>query len=190
LGSVGAPLPKVNCMIADPDTPYNTEGEICFSGPTIMLGYYKNQEATDDLIKVDENGVRWLHTGDLGRLDERGVLRITGRIKRILMTKGKDGNITKLFPVRIEEVINEYPNVRVSCVIGIPDKKRVNYPRAVVELNDGVTSSDDLAKDIMRFCADHLPDYSLPDEVIFTDALPRTPRGKIDYRQLEESVKK
>ena len=192
--SVGAPLPKVNCMIADPDTgkelPYNTEGEICFSGPTVMLGYYENQEATDDLIKVDENGVRWLHTGDLGRLDERGVLRITGRIKRILMTKGKDGNITKLFPVRIEEVINEYPDVRVSCVIGIPDKKRVNYPRAVVELNDGVTPSDDLAKDIMRFCADHLPDYSLPDEVIFTDALPRTPRGKIDYRQLEESVKK
>ena len=190
--SVGAPLPKVNCMIADPDTskelPYNTEGEICFSGPTVMIGYYENQEATDDLIQTDENGVRWLHTGDLGTLDERGVLRITGRIKRILMTKGKDGNVTKLFPVRIENVVNEHPSVRVSCVIGIPDEERVNYPRAIVELNDGVTPSDTLANDIKRFCAEHLPDYSLPDEVVFSEALPRTARGKIDYRALEKEV--
>ena len=190
--SVGAPLPKVNCMISDPDTgkelPYNTEGEICFSGPTVMIGYCENQEATDDLIQTDENGVCWLHTGDLGRLDERGVLRITGRIKRILMTKGKDGNVTKLFPVRIENVVNEHPSVRVSCVIGIPDEERVNYPRAIVELNDGVTPSDALANDIKRFCAEHLPDYSLPDEVVFTDALPRTSRGKIDYRALEKEV--
>jgi long-chain acyl-CoA synthetase len=179
-------------MIADPDTskelPYNTEGEICFAGPTVMIGYYENQEATDDLIRTDENGVRWLHTGDLGTLDENGVLRITGRIKRIVMTKGKDGNVTKLFPVRIENVVNEHPSVRVSCVIGIPDEERVNYPRAIVELNDGVEPSDALANDIKRFCAEHLPDYSLPDEVTFTDMLPRTARGKIDYRALEEEV--
>lgn len=192
--SVGAPLPRVNCKISDPDTgkelTYNTEGEICFSGPTVMIGYFENQEATDDLIHTDENGVRWLHTGDLGRLDERGVLRITGRIKRILMTKGNDGNITKLFPVRIENVINEYPSVRVCCVIGIPDEERVNYPRAIVELNDGVVPSDELANDIKRFCAEHLPDYSLPEEVVFTDTLPRTQRGKIDYRVLEKEVQK
>lgn len=190
--SVGIPLPMVNCMIADPDTgkelPYNTEGEICFGGTTVMLGYYHNEEATNDIIQTDENGERWLHTGDLGRLDERGVLRITGRIKRIVMTKGKDGNITKLFPVRIENVVNEHPSVRVSCVIGVPDEERVNYPRAVVELNDGVTPSDALANDIKRFCGDHLPDYSLPDEVVFTEALPRTNRGKIDYRVLEKEV--
>ena len=190
--SVGVPLPKVNCKIADPETgeelTYNTEGEICFAGPTVMLGYFENQEATDDLIRPDKNGVRWLHTGDLGRLDERGVLRITGRIKRILMTKGKDGNITKLFPVRIENVVNEHPCVRVCCVIGIPDEERVNYPRAIVELNDGVIPSDELANDIKRFCAEHLPDYSLPDEVVFSEALPRTNRGKIDYRALEEEV--
>ena len=190
--SVGYPMPFVNCMIADPDTskelPYNTEGEICFAGPTVMIGYYENQEATDDLIRTDENGVRWLHTGDLGTLDENGVLRITGRIKRIVMTKGKDGNVTKLFPVRIENVVNEHPSVRVSCVIGIPDEERVNYPRAIVELNDGVEPSDALANDIKRFCAEHLPDYSLPDEVTFTDMLPRTARGKIDYRALEEEV--
>ena len=64
----------------------------------------------------------------------------------------------------------------------------MNYPRAIVELNDGVEPSDALANDIKRFCAEHLPDYSLPDEVTFTDMLPRTARGKIDYRALEEEV--
>ena len=78
----------------------------------------------------------------------------------------------------------------MCCVIGVPDENRVNYPRAIVELNDGNVPSDALANDIKRFCSEHLPDYSLPDEVVFTDALPRTQRGKIDYRVLEKEVQK
>ena len=107
--SVGVPLPMVNLKIVEPGTTDELKigeiGEVCVSGPSLMLGYYKNQEATDDLIKVHSDGIRWLHMGDLGKVDENGVLYITGRIKRIIMTKGSDGNVTKMFPDRIEKAI-------------------------------------------------------------------------------------
>lgn len=190
--SVGIPLPKVGCMIADVDTDaelgFNKEGEICFSGPTLMIGYYHNREATDDIIRVHGDGQRWLHTGDLGYIDRNGILRITGRIKRIIMTGGKDGSPTKLFPVRIENVINSFESVRLSCVIGIPDEARINYPLAVVELIDGAEPSDELAEQIKRHCSAQLPDYSVPERIRFTESLPRTPRGKVDYRALEKQI--
>ena len=190
--SVGIPLSKVGCMIADVDTNkelgYNQEGEICFSGPTLMIGYYKNQQATDEMIHTHADGQRWLHTGDLGYIDKKGILRITGRIKRIIMTRGNDGSPTKLFPVRIENVLNSFESVRLSCVIGIPDDKRINYPLAVIELNDGVEPSDELKERILEHCSAKLPDYSIPERVSFVEALPRTPRGKVDYRALEKSI--
>ena len=191
-GSVGIPLPQVTCKIVVPEEEtecsYGQDGEICYGGPTLMIGYYHNQQATDDVVKVHKDGIRWIHSGDLGHIDENGILYITGRIKRIVMTKGKDGNITKLFPVRIEEAINSHPAVRVSCVIGIKDEERVNYPRAIIELNDNFTASEELSEEIMEHCRRHLPDYSLPDEIVFRETLPRTPRGKVDYRALEKEV--
>lgn len=190
--SVGIPLPKVGCMIADIDTDaelgFNQEGEICFSGPTLMIGYYNNREATDDIIRVHGDGQRWLHTGDLGYIDKNGILRITGRIKRIIMTRGKDGSPTKLFPIRIENAINSFESVRLSCVIGIPDEERINYPLAVVELAEGAEPSDELAERILKHCSTQLPEYSVPERIRFTAALPRTPRGKVDYRALEKQI--
>lgn len=115
LGSVGIPLVKVNCKIIEVDTENelacNQEGEICFSGPQMMIGYYENKAATDDIIKVHKDGQRWLHTGDLGYLNDDGVLFVSGRIKRIIMTKGNDGIATKMFPNRIEKVVMEHPSV-------------------------------------------------------------------------------
>ena len=136
---LGVPLQLSNCKIIDTETHkelgYNKEGEVCFAGPCVMLGYYHNKQATEELVRVHKDGIRWIHTGDLGKLDEKGRLHLTGRIKRIIMTKGKDGVITKLFPDRIEKVVNTHEAVSLSCVISVPDEVRVNYPKAFVELN-------------------------------------------------------
>lgn len=191
-GSAGVPLAKVCCKIVRPETTrelqYNQQGEICFSGPNLMLGYYNNAAATAEIIKVHNDGERWLHTGDIGYITENGVIFVTGRIKRILATKGTDGVATKMFPDRIESVINKHPSVNLSCVIGVPDKDRINYPKAVIELNEGCTPSEELKADIINFCKGKLPDYQIPDEIEFCDVLPRTDRGKVDYRALEKNV--
>ena len=191
-GSVGIPMVKVNCKIVEPETTvelsYYQEGEICFSGPTVMMGYYNNKDATDAVVKRHEDGERWLHTGDIGYMTEEGVLYVTGRIKRIIMTKGKDGQVTKLFPDRIERVLSKHPAVQLCCVVGVPDPTRINYPKAVVELLPSEKPSEQLEKEIISFCTSQLPEYQIPEQIAFVDSLPRTPRGKVDYRAVEQSV--
>ena len=187
---LGVPLQLSNCKIIDTETHkelgYNKEGEVCFAGPCVMLGYYHNKQATEELVRVHKDGIRWIHTGDLGKLDEKGRLHLTGRIKRIIMTKGKDGVITKLFPDRIEKVVNTHEAVLLSCVISVPDEVRVNYPKAFVELKPGFTGSAQLSEEIRKYCHNFLPDYMIPEEVDFVDELPRTSRGKVDFRALEK----
>ena len=186
LGSVGAPLVRVNCKIVEPGTldelAYNQEGEICFAGDTLMLGYYNKPEATDEIIKIHSDGQRWIHTGDLGYVTESGVLFVSGRIKRIIMTKGKDGVITKMFPDRIEKAVG------LCCAIGVEDEKRIHYAKAVVVLNDGYTSSKQLSQDIINKCKDILPEYMIPEVIEYRTDLPRTERGKVDYRALEKEM--
>ena len=127
-----------------------------------------------------------MHTGDLGYIDEDGFLYVTGRIKRIMITRGADGISTKMYPDRIEEVINSHPAVKICCVIGVPDVERVNYPKAFVELEEDSMQSSELSNEIKRFCRESLPEYLIPEVVEFVQALPRTDRGKIDYRKLEK----
>ena len=189
-GSVGVPFPKVNCKIVEAETSeektYFQRGEICFSGPTLMLGYYNQQEATDAVVKTHADGQRWLHTGDIGYIDDKGVIFVTGRIKRILITKGADGISTKMFPDRIEKAFYQHPAVELCCVIGIPDEKRINYPKAFVILRGEERNKDRVTEEIMKICREELPDFMVPDEIEYRSDLPRTPRGKIDYRALEK----
>ena len=189
-GSVGIPLVKTNCKIVDSETSEEKtegkKGEICFSGPTLMLGYYNKPEATDEIVRIHEDGQRWLHTGDIGYIDENGVIYVTGRIKRILATKGKDGVATKLFPDRIEKAIYQHPAVELCCVVGIPDEERINYPKAFVVTKADVIKDDALTNELLRLCRDTLPGYMVPEEIEYRSDLPRTPRGKIDYRALQE----
>ena len=106
------------------------------------------------------------------------------------MTRGKDQQVTKLFPDRIEKVLNEHPAVYACCVIGVPDEKRIHYAKVFVELNTGFAPSDALTEEIQRFCRGKLPEYQIPDEIEFVPTLPRTERGKVDYRALEEKEKR
>ncbi len=188
-GSVGIPFVRVNVKIVEPGTleelKYDQEGEVCFSGPTMMMGYYNNPEATDEIVKIHPDGERWLHTGDLGYINEDGVIFITGRIKRIHITRDKNGQGTKMFPDRIEKAIYTHPEVELCCVIGVPDEERVNYPKAFVVLKN---KNKDYTEEILDICSNMLPEYMVPVEVEFVDDLPRTSVGKIDYRTLEKSI--
>lgn len=189
-GSVGAPLVKVNCKIVEPgafdELPYDKEGEICFAGETLMLGYYNNPQATEEIVKIHSDGYRWIHTGDLGYITKDGVLFITGRIKRIIMTKGKDGVVTKLFPDRIEKAVLRHPAVGLCCVIGVADAERIHYAKAVVVLNAGYEVSEEMTREIIENCKNELPEYMIPDAIDYRKDLPRTERGKVDYRALEK----
>lgn len=189
VGSVGIPLVKNNCKIIDPETyeelTYNHEGELCFSGPSLMIGYYNKLEDTNELIKIHEDGERWIHTGDLARMTEDGVVYITGRIKRIIMTKGNDGIITKIFPDRIEKALIKHHAVKTCCAIGVRDKERINYPKAYVILNESYEKTDDTRKELIEYSKNELPNYMVPEDIEFIDDFPRTQRGKIDYRALE-----
>ena len=189
LHSVGIPFPFVNVKIVDPDTneelPCGERGELCVTGPGLMLGYYNNPEATDNIVKVHADGQRWLHMGDLGFVDEDGIVYITGRIKRISMTKGDDGNVTKMFPDRIENVVNKCEDVNASCVIGVKDDERIHYPKAYIELKDVTMDKDLVRENILEICRKKLPNYQVPVEIEFMSELPRTERGKIDYKALD-----
>ena len=192
IGSVGVPLVKVECKIVKEGTQEEVqcgqEGEICFAGPTLMISYYNNQEETDEIIKVHKDGKRWIHTGDIGHMTDDGILLITGRIKRILITRGEDGNSTKMFPDRIEKTVLKHPATELCCVIGIPDKFRINYPRAYVVLKNEIEQTDNITEEILTICRNDLPEYLVPTEIVYRDSLPRTARGKIDYRALEEEA--
>ena len=149
-----------------------------------MLGYYNNKQATDEIVKVHSDGKRWLHTGDIGYMTEDGILYVTGRIKRISMTKGRDGQITKLFPDRVERAISSSDLVELCCVICAPDELRIHYPKAFVTLKENI-DKDQAKEEILNLCKEKLPEYMVPEEIKFVDSLPRTSRGKINYRALE-----
>jgi long-chain acyl-CoA synthetase len=183
----------MNIKTVDPDTGeetiYNTEGEICINGPTVMQGYYGNPEETSAIIKKDPDGERWIHTGDLGHITEDGVVYVTGRIKRIIMTKGRDDQVTKMFPDRIEKAICSLPEVEFCCVIGVPDETRINYPKAFVVVKENVNAASSIEERILSNCKDKLPEYMIPESIEFRKELPRTARGKVDYKALEMKEK-
>ena len=190
VGSIGIPMSQIICKIVDPATleeqKYGAEGEICVTGPSLMIGYYNNQKQTDEMIKIHSDGMRWLHTGDLGYIDENGFIFLKGRLKRIMITKGADGIPTKLFPDRIERAILLHQNVNQCCVVGIPDEDRVNIPKAVIILTDKKVNQHIIEEEISTICRRELPSYMQPEIIKFVDNFPRTSANKVDYRKLAE----
>ena len=164
--------------------PPNTEGEIVISGPTVMLGYLKNDEGTENTIETVD-GVRWLHTGDLGIMDEDGYVFFRQRLKRMIITNGYN-----VYPSSVERAINACADVDSCCVIGVKDPRRVQRVRAYVVLKGGVKEDEDTKERIMNEIRLSVSAYALPRELIFRDSLPKTQVGKIAYRLLEEEAEK
>jgi len=183
--SFGIPCPDNWFKVVKPGTeeecPLMEDGEICVSGPTVMIGYYKDTEATALVLKKHKDGRLWVHSGDIGCMDKDGFFYFKQRAKRIIKTSG-----IAIYPSRIEDILNKHPAVRLSCVIGVPHENRGEEPKAFILLKDGYKGSDELKQDILKSCESHLITYSRPRYIEFIEKMPMTRVGKIAFRELEE----
>ena len=188
-GSVGIPFPHtvISTFKVDEEEvelPTGEVGEICICSPSVMMEYFKNPEATDAVIKQHSDGKRWMHTGDLGRIDVDGNLFITGRIKRMITRY--DG--FKVFPSAVEEKILTHQAVEKCCVVGQKDPRSEGgkLPVAFVVLKNNTTPEEDIIQEIQVSYISDLPEYSRPVRFYVKDTLPLTAACKIDYRALEQ----
>ena len=183
--SIGIPFNDTYTKIVRVGThdrvPYGEDGEICISGPTVMMGYLNNLEETIQTLQLHSDGRTWLHTGDVGSMDEDGFIYFKQRVKRIIISNGYN-----LYPSYIETIINSHPDVFTSTVIGIPHPKKVQVAKAYIVLKDGVKPSKEVEKSIRQHCEKNLAKYSLPAVYEFRDSLPKTLVGKVAYRELEK----
>lgn len=163
------------------ELPYNAGGELCFNMPNIMQGYYKNPQATDEVLETDSEGAVGLHTGDLGYVDEDGFIFITERMKRIYTVFGKDKNLYKMFPQRIEEFVASLSNVKSCAVTVREDPEKAHVATAFVVSTDAKCNKEKLAADILKEISVNLPEHHLPESIYIIDDIPLTTSGKVDY---------
>jgi len=186
-GSIGVPFPDTFYKIVEPGTTNeveaNIEGEICISGPTVMLGYMDNPEETKQTLRRHYDGRIWLHTGDLGHMDQDGFVYFRQRIKRMIVTSGYN-----VYPSQLENIIDGHEKVLLSCVIGVKDPYRVQKVKAYVVPMPGVEPTEELKKEILDYCSGRIAKYAMPREIEFRKELPKTLVGKVAYRVLEEEA--
>ena len=185
-GSIGLPFPDTFYKIVKPGTedemPYGEEGEICLAGPTVMMEYINNPEETANTLRRHADGLTWVHTGDLGMMDEDGFVYFRQRIKRMIVTNGYN-----VYPSQIENVLDAHEYVHMSCVIGVPDPLKIQKVMAFVVLKPDIKVSEDEArKSIMEHCSKYIAKYAMPADIQFREDMPKTLVGKVAYRILEE----
>lgn len=186
IGSNGIPL--INTIVAAFDSNtgkelgYNERGEICISSPTVMLGYYKNEEATKQVLQKHKDGRLWIHSGDIGYVTEDGFVYIVDRIKRMIIRRGY-----KVFPSEIENVFLKHPSVENCAVIGINDKEDDKVPQAHIILKSTNSKAEETIKmELDEYIEKYgLPVYFKPVSFKFRQSLPLTSIGKVDFRALE-----
>ncbi len=182
-GSIGLPLPDMLAGIfrigTGEELPPGEEGEICISGPAVMIGYLDEPEATRAVLQVHADGLTWLHTGDLGRMDADGFFYFTARLKRMIKSSGFN-----VYPAQVEAVLYQSPLVADACVIGVPDIEQVERVKAVVVLKDPAKAGPETKQALIDTCRASLIKWSCPREIEFRTQLPRTLVGKIDYKVL------
>ena len=186
-GSIGVPFPDTFYKIVTPGTtqevPANTEGEICVSGPTVMMGYMDNPEETAATLRRHYDGRIWLHTGDLGHMDQDGFVYFRQRIKRMIVTSGYN-----VYPSQLENIIDSHEKVLLSCVIGGKDDYRGQKVKAYVVPMPGVEPTEELKQELLSYCSGRIAKYAMPRELEFRKELPKTLVGKVAYRVLEEEA--
>jgi len=155
------------------ELPQGEIGEVMYRSSTVMKGYYKDEEKTEEVMKDG-----WFKSGDLGYLDENGEIRVVDRKKECINTGGE-----KVFPLEVEAVINQHPKVDDVCVIGVPDEEWGNIIRAVVQLKKGEALAE---QDVRDFCRNELARYKIPRTVVFADELPHSPVGKMLRQKVRE----
>ncbi|TMQ91330.1 long-chain-fatty-acid--CoA ligase [Actinomadura soli] len=179
LRSAGLPNAGCTLKIVDPATleelPTGQVGEILCRTPQNMKGYWRMPEATAAALSGDN----WFRTGDAGYLDEDGYLYIHDRVKDMIISGGEN-----IYPAEVENILMGHPDITDCAVIGVPDSKWGETPKAIVVLSPDVTEQDVTEKDIIDFCRDRLAHFKCPTTVERRDAIPRNPTGKILKREL------
>ncbi|MCQ2737341.1 MAG: acyl--CoA ligase [archaeon] len=182
--SVGIPYLDSIFKIVKPGTsekvPFGVDGEICISSPSVMLAYLDDPEKTNEVLKVDEEGLTWLHTGDLGYMDEEGWIFFKSRIERIIISSGYN-----IYPQRLENILINHPNIREVAVIGIPHPFKMKVPKAYIVLNDDVELTDEVKNSIYKHCKENLAKFTIPREFEYIEELPKNKVNKVDYLELE-----
>jgi long-chain acyl-CoA synthetase len=149
------------------------------SGPQIMLGYWNKKEETEEMIRTDENGVRWLHTGDIAKMDDEGYFFIVDRKKDMIIVSGFN-----VYPTDIEEILYRHEKIEKVAVVGVPDETTGEAVKAFIVLRKGQEAT---AEEIVAWARDPktgLTGYRVPKKIEFRDALPETMVGKVLRRKL------
>ncbi|WP_028654483.1 AMP-binding protein [Nocardioides sp. J54] len=181
-GTVGQPLPQLEVKIADPTdgspVPTGTQGEICVRGYQNMRGYYDMPDETAETIDADG----WLHMGDVGQMDARGFLQVTGRVKDMILRGGLN-----LYPAEIEAVLLDHPAVETAAVIGVPDDHWGEQVGAVLRLRPGHERPS--VADLTSFVRKQIAPHKTPTHWAFVEDLPMTPTGKIQKFVLRDQMR-
>lgn len=187
-GIIGMPFPNTDFKIIKNDTfkelPVGESGEICISGPLVMMGYLGDDAETAQTIRLHDDGKIWLHTGDIGYLGEDGLIYFTQRLKRIIVSSGYN-----IYPTHLEAVINSHEAVLTSTVIGIDHHYKGQVPKAFIVLKSGYKPGKRLEREIRELLERNVPIYALPTAYEFRDKLPQTKIGKIAFKKLEAEEK-
>ncbi len=175
--TVGRAVPWIEIKLVDVDgrvVPVGEKGEVCTRGYSVMLGYWNDDEQTADTI--DE--ARWLHSGDLGIMDEEGYLRIVGRIKDMIIRGGEN-----IYPREVEEFLYTHPKIKEVQVFGVPEQKMGEEVCAWIQVEDGESMTED---DVKSFCKGQITHFKIPKHIRFVDEYPMTVTGKIQKFKMSE----
>ena len=187
LGSIGIPLPGNIIRIIDTNTGKEMKtgevGEMILSSEALMLGYLGNEEETNNVVKEYKDGKKYIYTGDLGYIDEDGVVFYVQRMKRIIVSSGYN-----VYPQHIENVLRDNPYVKDACVVGIPHPYKQEVAKVFIILEDGVEETYTVKKEIMDYAKKNLAHYMLPREYIYKKEFPKTKLAKTDYNKLREEL--
>ncbi len=187
-GIIGAPLPDIDFKIVKNGTfdrqPVGSEGEICLSGPLVMMGYLGDEVETAQTLRLHEDGKIWLHTGDLGYLGDDGLIYFAQRLKRMIISSGYN-----IYPTHLESIINSHEGVLTSTVIGIDHPHKGQVPKAFIVLKPGYKAGKRIEREIRELLERNVPIYALPTAYEFRDKLPTTLVGKVAFKKLEAEEK-
>ena len=188
-GIIGVPFPDIDFKIIKNDTfkelPTSKEGEICISGPLVMMGYLGDDAETAQTIRLHDDGKVWLHTGDIGYLGADNLIYFAQRLKRIIISSGYN-----IYPTHLESIINSHEAVLTSTVIGIDHHYKGQVPKAFIVLKPGYKAGKKIEREIRELLERNVPIYALPVAYEFRDKLPQTKVGKVAFKKLEEEEKK
>jgi long-chain acyl-CoA synthetase len=181
IGSIGLPLPDVEARIVETehgltDRAPREEGELVLTAPQLMKGYWRNAEESAQSLRRGADGRVWLHTGDIGYMDEEGYVFLTDRKKDLIKTSGY-----QVWPREIEEVLSQHAAIAEVGVAGVPDSLRGEAVKAWVVLRAGQQATDE---ELRKFCREQLAPFKVPQAIEFRTELPKSLVGKILRREL------